>query len=83
MLFRSAQDPSAAAVELPEEMLRIDVPTLVLWAQDDVALLPALCDGLQAHVPDLKLVPLPQATHWVVHEQPERVAAEIGAFLAQ
>ena len=79
----TAQDPAAQAVSLPPEAMRIDLPTLVLWAQDDVALLPALCDGLQAHVPDLKLVPLPQATHWVVHEQPERVAAEIGAFLAQ
>ena len=47
----------------------------------DVALLPTLCDGLQDHVPDLKLVPLPQATHWVVHEQPERVISEIADFL--
>lgn len=77
----SASDPGAAAVSLPPEAVRIDVPTLVLWAQNDVALLPALCEGLQAHVPDLKLVPLPQATHWVVHEQPQRVIAEISAFL--
>ena len=26
-------------------------------------------------------LPLPQATHWVVHEQPARVIAEIGTFL--
>ncbi len=74
-------DPAAHAVELPPQAVRVEVPTLVLWAQDDVALLPALCDGLQAHVPDLKLVPLSRATHWVVHEQPQRVIAEIEAFL--
>ena len=74
-------DPAANAVVLPAEAVRVDVPTLVLWAQDDVALLPALCEGLQEHVPDLRLVPLPQATHWVVHEQPQRVIAEIAAFL--
>lgn len=74
-------DPAALAVELPPEAVRVEVPTLVLWAQDDVALLPSLCDGLQAHVPDLRLVPMPQATHWVVHEQPQRVIAEIAAFL--
>lgn len=74
-------DPAANAVVLPAEAVRVDVPTLVLWAQEDVALLPALCDGLQDHVPDLKLVPLPQATHWVVHEQPERVISEIADFL--
>ncbi len=77
----SDSDPAANAVTLPPEAVRVDVPTLVLWAQDDVALLPALCDGLQDHVPDLRLVPLPQATHWVVHEQPQRVIAEITAFL--
>lgn len=74
-------DPAAGAVTLPPEAVRVDVPTLVLWAQDDVALLPALCEGLQEHVPDLRLVPLPQATHWVVHEQPGRLIAEIADFL--
>ncbi len=74
-------DPGAGAVTLPPEAVRVDLPTLVLWAQDDVALLPALCEGLQAHVPELRLVPLPQATHWVVHEQPGRVIAEIADFL--
>ena len=74
-------DPAARAVTLPAEAVRVDVPTLVLWAQDDVALLPALCDGLQDHVPELKLVPLHRATHWVVHEQPGRVITEITDFL--
>ena len=77
----TGSDPAASAVSLPPEALRVEVPTLVLWAQDDVALLPSLCDGLQDHVPELRLVPLPQATHWVVHEQPARVIAEIAAFL--
>ena len=73
---------SAASLTLPPEATRIDVPTLVLWAQDDKALLPALCEGLEHFVPRLRLVPLHQATHWVVHEQPERVIAEIAGFLA-
>ena len=78
--FRSAhgQGPS---LNLPPELLHIAVPTLVLWAQDDIALLPCLTEGLQTFVPDLKLVPIAHATHWVVHEQPARVIAEIGAFL--
>ena len=72
---------SAHDIQLPAEALRIAMPTLVLWAQDDIALLPCLCEGLEEYVPDLKLVPLHQATHWVVHEQPQRVIAEISAFL--
>ena len=73
----TANDPGASAVQIPPEALRIEVPTLLLWAQDDVALLPCLTEGLDAHIPDLKLVPIAQATHWVVHEQPARVIQEI------
>jgi pimeloyl-ACP methyl ester carboxylesterase len=74
-------DAGAATVQIPPEALRIDVPTLVLWAQDDVALLPCLTEGLETHIADLKLVPIEGATHWVVHEQPARVIAEIADFL--
>lgn len=77
----TANDPGVAAVQIAPEFLRIDVPTLVLWAQDDVALLPCLTNGLDAHIPDLKLQPIDGATHWVVHEQPERVQSEIASFL--
>ncbi len=72
------QGPS---LQLPPELLQIAVPTLVLWAQEDIALLPCLTEGLQDFVPSLKLVPIPRATHWVVHEQPARVIGEISAFL--
>jgi epoxide hydrolase 4 len=74
-------DPGVSAIQIPAEALRIDVPTLLLWAQDDVALLPCLTEGLDAHIPDLRLVPIEQATHWVIHEQPGRVIAEISGFL--
>ena len=74
-------DPGVSAIQIPAEALQIDVPTLLLWAQDDVALLPCLTEGLDAHIPDLRLVPIEQATHWVIHEQPERVIAEISGFL--
>jgi pimeloyl-ACP methyl ester carboxylesterase len=77
----TATDPGANAVQIPAEALRIEVPTLVLWAQDDVALLPCLTEGLNAHIRELKLVPIEQATHWVVHEKPERVITEIAGFL--
>jgi pimeloyl-ACP methyl ester carboxylesterase len=77
----TATDPGANAVQIPAEALRIEVPTLVLWAQDDVALLPCLTEGLDAHIRELTLVPIEQATHWVVHEQPERVITEIASFL--
>jgi epoxide hydrolase 4 len=74
-------DPGASAIQIPVEALRIDVPTLLLWALEDVALLPCLTEGLDAHIAQLKRVSIEKATHWVVHEQPDRVMAEIRAFL--
>jgi len=76
-------EPAAAAVSLPMEMLRIERPTLVMWGQQDHALLPCLTEGLEDYIQDLRLVPLPQASHWVVHEEPHRVMQEISAFLAR
>ncbi len=77
------EDPAAAAVTLPPEMLRVALPTLVLWATGDTALLPELLDGLQDFVPQLQLERIDGATHWVVHEQPALVAARLQAFLNQ
>ncbi|WP_422845493.1 alpha/beta fold hydrolase [Acidovorax sp. M2(2025)] len=74
-------DPGAQAITLPESMLRVAVPTLVLWALDDPALLPGLLDGLQAWIPQLQVQKIEQASHWVVHEHPERVAMELRRFL--
>lgn len=66
---------------LPIERLTVAVPTLVLWALDDAALLPGLLEGLEAYVPQIEIRRIPDATHWVVHEQPNLVAGEIKAFL--
>ena len=60
---------------------RVELPTLLLWGMGDTALLPALLDGLQDWVPRLQLHRIRDATHWIVHEQPERVIELIGAFL--
>ena len=74
-------DDGAAAVQLPPEAFTVRLPTLVLWAMQDSALPPALLDGLERWVPDLRLERIEGATHWVVHEQPNRIAQHIGQFL--
>jgi pimeloyl-ACP methyl ester carboxylesterase len=79
-------DPRAAqalqAVVLPDALVTSRVPTAVLWGEGDHALLPCLLDGLDRWVPDLRLTRVPQASHWIVHEQPERVVEEIRRNLA-
>jgi len=54
---------------------------LLLWGMQDVALLPNLNVGLDAYISKLTYVPIEDASHWVVHEQPELVQREIAAFL--
>ena len=77
----SPVDPRVAqalqAVQLPDALVTSRVPTTVLWGDADHALLPCLLDGLDRWVPDLRLMRVPQASHWIVHEQPERVVEEI------
>ena len=74
-------DPAAAAVTIPRNLLDVHVPTLVLWAMSDTALPPAMLDGLEEFVPRLQLERIEGASHWVLHEQPERVINALQAFL--
>jgi len=76
-------DPAAAAVNLDPERLKVLLPTLVVWALDDIALPPALIDGLEDYVPDMQLQRVPGASHWIVHEQPQLVMACLQDFLRQ
>ena len=68
-------------LELPDSMLRINVPTLLLWGLKDVALLPNLNEGLSQFIPQLTYVPIENGSHWVVHEHPDVVQREMTAFL--
>ena len=47
----------------------------------DTALPPALLDGLETVVPDLRIERVDDASHWIVHERPATVARLIGGFL--
>ena len=75
------EDPAAAAIDLPDSMLSINLPTLVVWGMDDVALPPDLIQGLDHYIPDLTLHKVQGATHWIIHEQPELVMHYLQEFL--
>lgn len=77
----TAEDRAAEGMELPPAMWRIEVPTLVLWGLRDRALLPCLLDGLHDHVSALDVRTHEQASHWIVHEQPLWVMAQMADFL--
>jgi len=76
-------DAPVMKIEFAPAAVTSHVPTLVIWAEDDIALPVALLDGLEAYVPDLRVVRVPGATHWIVHERPAFIAAEIERALAR
>lgn len=59
----------------------LKVPTVVIWAMEDRALLPVQLDGLDAWVEDLAIVRIEEAGHFVPWERPDEVAAALLAFL--
>ncbi len=61
----------------------IDVPTLVLWGERDRWLGTELLDGLEAFVPDLRIIRIPDASHWLQVDACERVNAELVRFLQE
>lgn len=68
-------------LQAPSEMFAVRVPTLVVWGMLDEALLPGNLDGLEEHVDQLKVQRVGDASHWIIHEQPERVNEYIRAFM--
>ena len=75
-------DAALLKLEFPAELVTVKVPTLVVWAEGDIALPVDLLAGLDTWVPSLRVVRVPGATHWIVHERPLEVAAEIERALA-
>jgi len=70
-------DDAIMKIEFAPAAVTSHVPTLVIWAEDDIALPVALLDGLEAYVPDLRVVrqrvAYPQGTHGRHRRLDERI----------
>lgn len=60
---------------------RLTIPTLVIWALDDVALPPCNLDGMADLVPAVEIVHVADCGHFVPWEAPDAVNAAMDAFL--
>jgi pimeloyl-ACP methyl ester carboxylesterase len=65
----------------PDMTHMIEVPTLLVWGEDDVALDLVCLDGTERYVRDLTLRRLPGLSHWVQQDAPERVNRVLQEFL--
>jgi len=72
---------SAPVLELPADALKVRCPHLVIWGEEDRALLPTSLAGLEAFTSDLTIRRLAGCGHWLLHEKPAEVAAEIRSFV--
>jgi epoxide hydrolase 4 len=52
----------------------IPAPVLVIWGVKDRFLTEEMADPDPRWVPDVRVVKLPDASHWVQHDEPERVS---------
>ncbi|GAA0525442.1 Pimeloyl-ACP methyl ester carboxylesterase [Halorubrum aquaticum] len=59
------------------ETPRVEVPTLVIWGADDPFLEKRLAGESIDHCADGRLLTIDDATHWVIHEDPHRVARAV------
>ncbi|WP_158057517.1 alpha/beta fold hydrolase [Halorussus halophilus] len=65
--------------ERPDQSVR--APTLLLWGEQDPALCVELTEELAKWVPDVRVERLPDASHWVQNDAPDRVNEALVEFL--
>ncbi len=60
---------------------RVHVPGLMIMAEDDIVLSPAMADGMERFVPDLEKVLIRKCGHWTQQEHPEETSAAMIGWL--
>jgi pimeloyl-ACP methyl ester carboxylesterase len=78
---RNALETGAMKLLRTTTARQVSMPTLVIWGEADPFLLTGNLDGLEEFAPNLRVERIPEGTHWVIHEQPDRITEAIQAFL--
>ena len=78
----SGDAPARSLID-PAKLPVVEVPTLVIWGEQDRALTTGNLDGLDKYVRNLTITRVPDGTHWVIHEQPELITREIRNFMTR
>lgn len=58
----------------------VDIPTLIVWGEDDAYLVPALASGNEEFARDLTVRRLPGVSHWVQQDAPDAVNGAIAGW---
>lgn len=67
----------------PPAIPKLTIPTLVVWAMDDIALPPANLEGMDELIDTLTIAKVPGSGHFVQWEAPEAVNTALDEFLTR
>jgi pimeloyl-ACP methyl ester carboxylesterase len=68
---------------LRKDRLQVRCPHLLIWGDNDTALLPQSIEGLEEYAADLTVEHVADADHWICHQKPDLVAGLIREWLAK
>lgn len=77
--YRSIFSPG----QLTRKWRVLEMPTLMIWGENDAALGKELTYGTEQYVRDLQIKYIPNCSHWVQQERPDLVNRYICDFLAE
>jgi epoxide hydrolase 4 len=78
---QSLGSAARVAAALKPEQFRVNVPTQIIWGTGDAALLPVLIEGVEAHVPNVRIDRIKGATHWMQRDYGTQVNTFLRDFL--
>lgn len=68
-----------AKMKIPN--IRINVPTLILWGEQDQAFVKENLNGIEDYVPDCTVKRFEEASHWLQHEKSPEINQAIAGFI--
>ena len=74
-------EPLSDVPALRKDRLQVRCPHLLIWGDNDTALLPACIEGLGEYAADLTIEHVAGADHWICHQKPDLVAGLIRSWL--
>lgn len=69
--------------DLPVDRMHVRCPHLLIWGDQDTALLPETTHGLEKFAADLTRVTIPGADHWLLHTAAPQVARAVLHWLGR
>ena len=69
--------------DLPTQAFRVQMPHLLIWGERDSALLPEATEGLEDYCDDLTRITIPEADHWLLHQEAGRIADKVRDWLGR